>query len=204
MGSIQTPTSQWPRENWQWSQQEAQWSSRSAESCSCGAIWCWSCWFGGWEHSGWGGAQGGSARLGATSRGDTLCPGCGSSSMATEPGMSSSPATPGIASSWARTHLGRLPRARRMWGTGEKHVKNYQSCVTSKERLRLAEFGEEDAKGQANSSLKLFWRKWQDNGNKHQWCQMVKGVNSYKLQLVGLLGIRRNFLSLKVLQHWNK
>lgn len=35
-------------------------------------------------------------------------------------------------------------------------MKNYQSCVTSKERLRLAEFGEEDAKGQANSSLKLF------------------------------------------------
>lgn len=30
-------------------------------------------------------------------------------------------------------------------------------------------------------------------------------VKSYKLQLMGLLlGIRRNFLSLKVLQHWNK
>lgn len=35
-------------------------------------------------------------------------------------------------------------------------MKNYQNYVTSKERLRLVESGEEGAKGQPNSSLKLF------------------------------------------------
>lgn len=80
--------------------------------------------------------------------------------------------------------------------------------MTYKERLRqLGWFSlEQEAKGQSNSSLQLFRRKLQ-----RQWSRTsvvpddkTRG-NSHKLQPGRLqLEIRRNFFTLRVLQHWNK
>lgn len=94
------------------------------------------------------------------SRGDALHSGVGAAARPAERGMPLFPAAWSweghTVSSWEGHTSEGCPGQEGRLETGEKRTKNYQNYVTSKERLRLVESGEEDAKGQPNSSLKLF------------------------------------------------
>lgn len=151
---LQPATSQW--ENWQWSQQEAQWNSRRAEPCTCGTIWCCTCLSRGWEPTGWGRAllkgpgwqcqAGWHQQRGFLAEGTRCTQGVGAAERVIVP--------------WClalvRPHLEQRPAGQGHTLEGcpgqEEHeklgrnMKNYQNYVTYKERLSLAESGEEDAK----------------------------------------------------------